>query len=119
MQLNFVAVSILELIGKLPRANRIKLYVSRIMYFFGVGGKKRGYLGMASTCSLPGLHGVFHAIMAWITFVALLALHIVYAIDFNDVKGVKRGAAMGFYWVCLTTWWWGLMIYFLKDTRGL
>lgn len=31
-------MSLLELIGKIPRANRIRLYVSRIMYLFGVAG---------------------------------------------------------------------------------
>ncbi len=37
-QLNFATVSILELIGKIPRANRVRLYISRIIYIFGVAG---------------------------------------------------------------------------------
>lgn len=74
---------------------------------------------MASTCSFPGLFGVFHAVMAWITFLALFAVHIAYVIDFNDVKGFKRGGVMGFYWLCLTIWWWGIMISFLKDSKHL
>jgi len=65
------------------------------------------------------LYGTFHAVLAWITFLALLILHIVYAIDFNDVKGYIRGGAMGFFWVSLTVWYWGFMIYFLKDSKGL
>lgn len=76
-------------------------------------------VGMASTCSFPGLFGVFHAVMAWLTFLGLLALHVLYAIDFNDVRGLTRGIAWGFFWVCLTIWWWGIMIYFLKNFKEI
>jgi hypothetical protein len=57
--------------------------------------------------------------MAWISFLALFVLHIVYVLNFNDVKGMKRGIAMGFFWVSVTVWWWGIMVLFLKDTKGL
>ena len=66
---------------------------------------------------MPGLHGIFHCVMAWISWLALAILHVAYIIDFNDPLGRKRGLAMGFYWLCCTVWWWGIMISFMVKTR--
>lgn len=74
------------------------------------------YVGIVSTCAFPfHLIGTFHAVMAWITFLAVIILHVAYMVNSNDSVGKMRAVAHGFYWLCCNIWWWGIMIIFFKD----
>lgn len=67
---------------------------------------------MLSVCGIYGLHGTFHAVLAWIAFLALMGMHVVYLLPCEDPFGRWRVISTGIFYIVCTVWYIGIVAYF-------
>lgn len=77
------------------------------------------YTGMFSISGIPGLHGTFHAILAWIAWVFLVAMHIVYMLPCVDPFGRWRIISTILFYLTCVVWYIGIVAYFFAYSQGL
>ena len=59
-----------------------------------------------------GLHGTFHAVLAWMALLSLIAMHVAYILPYDDAFGRWRViTTLVFYAVCVI-WYIGITAYF-------
>lgn len=73
--------------------------------------------GMLSISRWPGLHGTFHAIMAWITLLTILIMYILNIIPMQDFDGKIRNTGLILFYLSNAVWYIGITAYFFDANR--
>lgn len=100
--------------GRSDGGRRIRDFVTRHLYVFGIGCNTYHYLGMLSVCPFSGLHGTFHAVFAWITLLVIIGMYIINFIPIQDFDGKIRRVGILIYYLVNFIWYMGITVYFFR-----